>query len=57
MIKFEVLATKAESNNIHAIFLLKKNVQVKIIKTILGYLSMAIPDILKEWKVVVTSVG
>jgi len=57
MIKFEVLATKAESNNIHAIFLLKKNVQVKIIKTILGYPSMAIPDILKEWKVVVTSVG
>jgi len=57
MIKFEVLATKAETNNIHAIFLLKKNVRAKIIKTILGYPSMAVSDILKEWKVVVTLVG
>ena len=41
----------------HAIFLLKKNVQADIIKTILGYLLMAAPDTLKEWKVVITSVG
>ena len=47
-IKFEVLAMKAETDNMHTIFLLKKNVQVDIIKTILGYSSIAAPDILKE---------
>jgi len=35
---------------------LKKNVQHDIIKTILGYLPIAVPDILKEWKVAITSV-
>ena len=48
MIKFEVLAMKAEIDNLHTIFLLKKNVQADIIKTILGYSPMAAPDILKE---------
>jgi len=37
MIKFDTLAMKAETNDMHVIFLLKKNVQANIIKTILGY--------------------
>ena len=57
MIEFKVLAMKAETNNMHVIFLLKKNVQADIIKTILGYPLIATPDTLKEQKVVITSVG
>ena len=56
MIEFEALAMKAETNDMYVIFLLKKNVQADIIKTILGYPLMAVPDILKEWKVVITLV-
>ena len=48
MIEFKVLAMKVDTDNLHAIFLLKKNVQADIIKTILGYPPMAAPDILKE---------
>jgi len=48
---------KAETDKLHAIFLLKKNVRQDIIKTILGYPPMAMPETLKEWKVVITSVG
>jgi len=57
MIKFKVLAMKVDTDDLHAIFLLKKNVQHDIIKTILGYPPIAIPNTLKEWKVVITSVG
>ena len=57
MIEFKGLAMKAETDNMHAIFLLKKNVRVDIIKTILGYPPMAASDTLKEWKVAITSVG
>jgi len=57
MIKFEVLAINAQTNNMHTIFLLKKNVRSDIIKMILGYPSIAAPKSLKEWKVVITSVG
>ena len=56
MIEFEVLAIKAETNDMHAIFLLKKNVRNDIIKTILEYLSVAAPETLKEWKVAITLV-
>ena len=35
----------------------KKNVQVDIIKMILGYLLIAAPETLKKWKVAITSVG
>ena len=56
MIEFEVLAMKTETDDIHAIFLLKKNVQADIIKIILGYPSIAAPNTLKEWKMVITSV-
>jgi len=48
MIEFEALAMKVKTDNIHAIFLLKKNVQMDIIKTILGYPPMAVPETLKE---------
>ena len=56
MIEFEALAMKAEIDKLYAIFLLKKNVQANIIKTILGYLLIAVPKILEEWKVVITSI-
>ena len=39
---------KAETDDLHTIFLLKKNIRTDIIKTILEYLLMAVPDILKE---------
>ena len=57
IIKFEVLAMKADTDELHAIFLLKKNIQHDIIKTILGYPPIVMPKTLKEWKVVITSVG
>jgi len=57
MIEFEALAMKANTDELHVIFLLKKNVQTDIIKTILEYLLIALPETLKEWKVVITSVG
>ena len=56
IIEFEALAMKADTDELHAIFLLKKNVQQDIIKTILGYPPMAMPETLKEWKVAITSV-
>jgi len=43
-----MLAMKAEIDNLYIIFLLKKNVQTDIIKTILGYLPMAAQDTLRE---------
>ena len=48
---------KADTNELYTIFLLKKNVQADIIKTILGYLPIAALETLKEWKVAIISVG
>ena len=56
IIKFEVLAIKAKTNDIDAIFLLKKNIRSNIIKNILGYLLIAAPESLKEQKVEITLV-
>ena len=56
IIEFEALATKADTDELYAIFLLKKNVWQNIIKTILGYPPIAMPETLKEWKVAITSV-
>ena len=56
IIKFETLAIKADIGELHAIFLLKKNVQQDIIKTILEYPPIAALEILKEWKVAIVSV-
>ena len=57
MIEFKALAMKVDTYDLHAIFLLKKNIQADIIKTILGYPPIAVPDTLKEWKVAITAVG
>ena len=57
IIEFEALAMKADTNELYTIFLLKKNVQADIIKTILGYLPIAALETLKEWKVAIISVG
>ena len=56
MIEFEALAMRADIDKLHAIFLLKKNVQADIIKTILVYPPITAPKTLKEWKVAITSV-
>ena len=53
---------KADTDELYAIFLLKKNVQQDIIKMILGYPPIVAPETLtpetlKEWKVAITSVG
>jgi len=57
MIEFEALAMKADTDKLHAIFLLKKNIQQDIIKMILEYLPIVAPETLKKWKIVITSVG
>ena len=57
IIEFEALAMKADTDELHAIFLLKKNAWHDIIKTILGYPSIAMPETLKKWNVAITSVG
>ena len=57
MIEFEVLAMKVNTDKLYAIFLLKKNVRADIIKTILGYSPIVVPEILKEQKVIITLVG
>ena len=48
MIEFNILAMKVDIDELHAIFLLKKNVQPDIIKTILCYLPIVAPETLKE---------
>ena len=48
---------KANTDDLHTIFLLKKNIQHDIIKTILGYPPIVMPKTLKKWKVAITSVG
>jgi len=57
MIKFKALAMEAETNDMHTIFLLKKNIRIDIIKTILGYLLMAALEILREWKMAIILVN
>ena len=57
MIEFEVLAIKVNIDELHIIFLIKKNIQYNIIKTILGYLPIAVPETLKKWKVAIILVG
>ena len=57
MIEFEVLAIKAKTDDMHVIFLLKKNIRSNIIKTILGYLPIVALETLKEQKVANILVG
>ena len=48
MIEFDALAMKTDTDELHTIFLLKKNVRQDIIKTILEYPPIAMPESLKE---------
>jgi len=48
IIEFKALAIKAKTDDIHTIFLLKKNIRTDIIKTILGYLPMTVSEMLRE---------
>ena len=48
IIEFKVLAMKAETDDLHTIFLLKKNVRTDIIKMILEYPPMAALETLRE---------
>jgi len=57
IIEFEALAMKADTDELHTIFLLKKNPRQDIIKIILGYPPIVMLETLKEWKVAITSVG
>jgi len=57
VIEFEALAMKTDTNELYMIFLLKKNIQLEIIKMILGYPPIAVPETLKEWKVAIILVG
>ena len=57
MIEFKALAIKADTYELYAIFLLKKNVQMDIIKTILEYPLIVISETLKEQKIVIILVG
>ena len=56
MIEFEALAMKVDIDKLYAIFLLKKNIWQDIIKTILKYLPIVVPELLMEWIVVIISV-
>ena len=56
IIEFETLAMKVETDDLYIIFLLKKNVHMDIIKIILDYPLMAVPETLKEYKMAITSV-
>ena len=56
IIEFEVLAMKADTNKLHVIFVLKKNMQANIIKIILEYSLIKMLEIFKEWKVAITLV-
>jgi hypothetical protein len=57
IIKFGVLRDTAKIDETHAIFLLKRHVKHDIIKIIMGYPPVAIPDTLKEWIEAIQSVG
>ena len=48
IIEFKALATKVDTDELYAIFLLKKNIRQDIIKIILGYPPIAMPEILKK---------
>jgi len=48
MIEFDALAMKANIDELHTIFLLKKNIQYNIIKTILGYPLIVMLETLKK---------
>ena len=57
LIEFHVLKIRADTDDLHAIFLLKKHARRDIIKTILGYPASSIPITYTDWKKAILSVG
>jgi len=57
LIKFIALASKAQTDNQYAIFLLKKNINREIIRAIMAYPPTQAPKSLEQWKVAITVVG
>jgi len=57
IIEFQALAMKVDTNELYAVFLLKKNIQQDIIKIILGYPLIVALETLKKWKITIISVG
>jgi len=51
------LVSKAQMDDQHVIFLLKKNVNREIIRAIMAYLLTQAPKSLEQWKVAITAVG
>ena len=51
------LASKAQTDDQHVIFLLKKNINREIIRAIMAYLPTQAPKSLEQWKVAITAVG
>jgi len=48
MMEFDALAMNVDTDELYAIFLLKKNIRQDIIKIILGYLPIVMPESLRE---------
>ncbi len=57
LIEFEVLKNRADTDDYHAMFLLKKNVRQDIIHTIMGYPPSSIPTSYETWTKAILSVG
>ena len=56
LIKFMALASKAQTDDQHAIFLLKKNINREIIRAIMAYPPTQAPKSLEQWKMTITAV-
>jgi len=57
LIEFMALVSKAQTDDQHAIFLLKKNVNREIIRAIIAYPLTQAPKSLEQWKMAITAVG
>jgi len=57
LIEFMALASKAQTDDQHVIFLLKKNINREIVRAIIAYLPTQAPKSLEQWKVAITAVG
>ena len=57
LIEFMALASKAQTDDQHAIFLLKKNVNREIIRAIVVYPPTQAPKSLEQWKMAIIVVG
>jgi len=57
LIEFMALASKAQIDDQHAIFLLKKNINQEIIRAIIAYPPTQAPKSLEQWKVAIIAVG